>query len=141
MPAPASAFQSTSDTTWVISPSSVLIDVLSLVCLMVAVQPGWGSTRTPAIGWSVGRCTCRPTVLAESLSSGTRKVIAASLVPAVTPGAVTVTCAAAEAAVHSPRVVIAAVTAPMRVGVRDVWSSVSLAAGGVQVDAVVLSSR
>jgi hypothetical protein len=54
MPAPGSAFQSISETTWVMLPSSVWMGVVSLVWVMVAVQPVCGATSTPAMGWSVG---------------------------------------------------------------------------------------
>src|SRR6266516_4617037 len=89
------AVQSISDTASVICPSSVWIGVASFAVWVVNVQPGWLSTRTDAIGVSVGNFTLSPVVLADSLSVGTRKMIVASLPPRVAPGAVTVTCAAA----------------------------------------------
>ena len=71
----------------------------SVVWTVVAAQPGFGATRTPTIGVSVGSWSYRPMVLAVS---GTWKVIVVSLASEVTPGAVTVTCAAADAAIQSP---------------------------------------
>src|SRR5579875_312153 len=76
------------------SPSSVTIGLASLAVFCVCVQPAIGSTRTEAIGASVGRLIVSPTV-STFFSTGTRKVISWSLPPRVAPGAVTVTCAAA----------------------------------------------
>ncbi|HEY3089062.1 MAG TPA: hypothetical protein VGJ59_13475 [Jatrophihabitantaceae bacterium] len=52
-------------------------------------------------------------VLAVSLSVGTRNTIVASLSPATTPGAVTVTCAQAAAAAHMPAIASPATRAPI----------------------------
>ena len=82
---PAATFQSISDTASVTSPSSVLIGVASLAWVTVTDQPVLGCTSTDAIGVSVGSRTFSPTVLAASLSSGTRKVITASLPPGWPP--------------------------------------------------------
>jgi len=95
---PAFAVQSISATASVMSPSSVLIGLASLTVFCVCVHPGIGRTSTPAIGVSVGNCTCRPVVEAVSLSVGTRNVITASEPPLVAPGALIVTCADAGAA-------------------------------------------
>lgn len=73
--------QVTSETASVMVPSSVVTGVLSLVVVVVAVQPGIGPTRTPRTGWSVGKKTWTFVVLAPSSSLGTRKVRVPSVAP------------------------------------------------------------
>jgi hypothetical protein len=73
--------QVTSETASLIVPSSVFTGVFSLVVVTFALQPSCGLTSTPRTGWSVGRYSCTFVVLAESSSSGTRKVRTPSVAP------------------------------------------------------------
>ena len=75
IPAPAAAVNSTTEIASVISfPSSSVTGGSSRSFVVVAVQPGIGCVRSDASGVSVGIWMRTFTVLAASLSLGTRKV-------------------------------------------------------------------
>src|SRR5579875_2056724 len=134
-PWPLSAVQSISETASVMSPSSVLIGVVSFTVFWTWVQPATGSTSTDAIGVSVGNCTFSPTVSAF-FSTGTRNVISWSPPPCTAPGALTVTCAdAAPARASEAAAIVTEATANLRMRLMVFRSvEVDLDVGGGRVE-------
>src|SRR4051794_22886816 len=111
---PWSAANSTTETAWVISlPSSSLTGGSSAVRVRVAVHPGTDSVLSDANGVPLGTWMRTLTVLAVSLSFGTRKTILPKP-PGAASGEDTVTCAEATPMPTASRPTSATRTTPSR---------------------------